>query len=161
MAAPKEMDVVRRAYELWQQAGEPSGKDDEFYHQAKKELQEALDKENQPSEIDKNFILVIVAAHISWFEHHPQDLSRMHFSGLRSVGFLPSAVWRSGFYFLRFKRQRKFAAETVSQRRCQRVAVCCRHGPALLSAARHAGMPITTSNLSAVATRWVRVPRSP
>jgi hypothetical protein len=47
MATPKEMDVVRRAYELWQQAGEPSGKDDEFYHQAKKELQEALDKEHQ------------------------------------------------------------------------------------------------------------------
>ena len=47
MATPKEMDVVRRAYELWQQAGEPSGKDDEFYHQAKKELQEALDRENQ------------------------------------------------------------------------------------------------------------------
>ena len=49
MATPKEMDVVRRAYELWQQAGEPSGKDDEFYHQAKKELQEALDRENQPA----------------------------------------------------------------------------------------------------------------
>jgi hypothetical protein len=48
MATPKEMDVVRRAYELWQQAGEPSGKDDDFYHQAKKELQEALDKEKQP-----------------------------------------------------------------------------------------------------------------
>ena len=47
MATPKEMDVVRRAYELWQQAGEPSGKDEEFYHQAKKELQEALDKDNQ------------------------------------------------------------------------------------------------------------------
>jgi Protein of unknown function (DUF2934) len=45
MATPKEMDVVRRAYELWQHAGEPSGKDDEFYHQAKKELQEDLDKE--------------------------------------------------------------------------------------------------------------------
>ena len=48
MATPKEMDVVRRAYELWQQAGEPLGKDDEFYHQAEKELQEALDRENQP-----------------------------------------------------------------------------------------------------------------
>ena len=46
-ATPKEMDVVRRAYELWQQAGEPSNKDEEFYHQAKKELQEALDKETQ------------------------------------------------------------------------------------------------------------------
>jgi hypothetical protein len=47
MARPKEMDVVRRAYELWQQAGEPPDKDEDFYHQAKKDLQEALDKENQ------------------------------------------------------------------------------------------------------------------
>ena len=47
MTTPKEMDVVRRAYELWQQAGEPSGKDDEFYHQAKKELQEALERESR------------------------------------------------------------------------------------------------------------------
>ena len=47
MAKPTEMDVVRRAYELRQQAGQPSGKDDEFYHQAKGELQEALDKEDQ------------------------------------------------------------------------------------------------------------------
>jgi hypothetical protein len=45
MATPKEMDVIRRAYELWQQAGEPPNKDEEFYHQAKKELQEALDKD--------------------------------------------------------------------------------------------------------------------
>ena len=43
MPAPKEMDVIRRAYELWQQAGRPSNKDDEFHFQAKKELQEALD----------------------------------------------------------------------------------------------------------------------
>ena len=45
MATPKEIDVVRRAYELWQQAGQPPGKDEEFYHQAKKELQDALDNE--------------------------------------------------------------------------------------------------------------------
>ena len=38
MASPKEMDVVRRAYELWQRAGEPPDKDQEFYHQAKKQL---------------------------------------------------------------------------------------------------------------------------
>jgi hypothetical protein len=38
--------VVRRAYELWQQAGEPTGKDDDFYHAAKAELQERLDREN-------------------------------------------------------------------------------------------------------------------
>jgi hypothetical protein len=35
------MDIVRRAYQLWQQAGEPEGKDQEFYHQAEKELQES------------------------------------------------------------------------------------------------------------------------
>jgi hypothetical protein len=45
MATPKEMDVVRLAYELWQQPGQPSGKDEEFYHQAKKELQDTLDNE--------------------------------------------------------------------------------------------------------------------
>jgi hypothetical protein len=44
MATPKEIDVIRRAYELWQQAGEPSNKDEEFYHQAKKEPHEALEK---------------------------------------------------------------------------------------------------------------------
>jgi Protein of unknown function (DUF2934) len=42
---PKEIDVVRRAYQLWQLAAEPLGKDEEFYHQAKKELQAALDSE--------------------------------------------------------------------------------------------------------------------
>jgi hypothetical protein len=38
MTNPTQMDVVRRAYELWQQAGEPAGKDQEFYHQAEQEL---------------------------------------------------------------------------------------------------------------------------
>jgi hypothetical protein len=46
MSKPKEMDVIRRAYELWQQAGEPTGRDDEFYHAAKSELQERLDRED-------------------------------------------------------------------------------------------------------------------
>ena len=44
MGTPKEMDLIRRADQLWQQAGEPAGKDDEFYHQAKNELQQALAK---------------------------------------------------------------------------------------------------------------------
>jgi hypothetical protein len=35
------MDIVRRAYELWQQAGEPEGKDQEFYHLAEQELRNA------------------------------------------------------------------------------------------------------------------------
>lgn len=45
MQKPKEIDVVRRAYELWQQAGEPSGRDEEFYLAAKAELQRRLDRE--------------------------------------------------------------------------------------------------------------------
>jgi hypothetical protein len=44
---PQTSKAGRRLRAL-QQAGQPSGKDDEFYHQAKKELQQALDKENQP-----------------------------------------------------------------------------------------------------------------
>jgi hypothetical protein len=46
MSKPKDMDVIRRAYELWQQAGEPTGRDDEFYHTARAELQERLDRED-------------------------------------------------------------------------------------------------------------------
>jgi hypothetical protein len=41
MQRPPEMDIVRRAYELWERAGKPDGRDQEFYHQAERELQEA------------------------------------------------------------------------------------------------------------------------
>jgi hypothetical protein len=41
MPEPTPMEIVRRAYELWQQAGEPTGRDEEFYHQAERELQDA------------------------------------------------------------------------------------------------------------------------
>jgi hypothetical protein len=34
----EEKQILRRAYELWQQAGEPKGADDKFYHQAEQEL---------------------------------------------------------------------------------------------------------------------------
>jgi hypothetical protein len=44
MGKPAQIDIVRRAYELWQLVGEPQGRDQEFYHQAEKELQKALDK---------------------------------------------------------------------------------------------------------------------
>jgi hypothetical protein len=40
MAEASQIDIVRRAYELWQQAGEPQDKDQEFYLQAEKELNE-------------------------------------------------------------------------------------------------------------------------
>jgi Protein of unknown function (DUF2934) len=46
MAKPAEIEIVRRAYVLWQKAGEPKGRDEEFYHQAEKELNEAQDREN-------------------------------------------------------------------------------------------------------------------
>jgi DUF2934 family protein len=36
MAKITHTEIVRRAYELWQRAGEPEGK--EFYHQAEQEL---------------------------------------------------------------------------------------------------------------------------
>jgi hypothetical protein len=41
MPKPAQIDIVRRAYQLWQQAGEPAGRDQEFYLQAERELQEA------------------------------------------------------------------------------------------------------------------------
>jgi Protein of unknown function (DUF2934) len=46
---PLQMDIVRRAYQLWEQAGQPQGRDEEFYLQAERELQDALDKD-EPGE---------------------------------------------------------------------------------------------------------------
>ncbi|MDB5580783.1 MAG: hypothetical protein JWR80_5959 [Bradyrhizobium sp.] len=41
MARPRGIEIVRRAYELWEQAGKPDGRDQEFYLQAERELTEA------------------------------------------------------------------------------------------------------------------------
>jgi hypothetical protein len=38
MENPAHIEIVRRAYHLWQQAGEPEGKDEEFYNLAEQEL---------------------------------------------------------------------------------------------------------------------------
>lgn len=38
MRKPTPAQIRRRAYELWQKEGFPSGKDDEFYLQAEKDL---------------------------------------------------------------------------------------------------------------------------
>jgi hypothetical protein len=35
------MKIARRAYELWQQAGQPKDRDEEFYLQAERELNDA------------------------------------------------------------------------------------------------------------------------
>jgi hypothetical protein len=45
MQRPAEMDIVRRAYELWEQAGKPDGKDQEFCHQAEQELQKGANEQ--------------------------------------------------------------------------------------------------------------------
>ncbi len=37
----QKMRITQRAYELWQQAGEPKDRDDEFYLQARRELDDA------------------------------------------------------------------------------------------------------------------------
>jgi hypothetical protein len=41
MEDPMGMEIVRRAYELWEQAGKPEGKEQEFYHLAEQELRNA------------------------------------------------------------------------------------------------------------------------
>ena len=41
MPKPSETEITRRAYELWEQAGKPEGKDEDFYLQAERELSEA------------------------------------------------------------------------------------------------------------------------
>ena len=40
MTAPTKEQIIRRAYELWERAGKPDGRDEEFYHQAEKEMNE-------------------------------------------------------------------------------------------------------------------------
>jgi Protein of unknown function (DUF2934) len=41
MENPTEKQTVRRAYELWEQAGKPEGRDQEFYHLAEQELRDS------------------------------------------------------------------------------------------------------------------------
>ena len=46
MRRPPEIDIVRKAYELWELSGKPEGRDQEFYLQALQELQAAVDDES-------------------------------------------------------------------------------------------------------------------
>ena len=39
MGRPPEIEIVRKAYELWEQSGKPEGRDQEFYLQALEVLQ--------------------------------------------------------------------------------------------------------------------------
>jgi hypothetical protein len=45
------MEVVRRAYELWQKAGQPEGRDQEFYHQAEREPEAESKDPETPEDI--------------------------------------------------------------------------------------------------------------
>lgn len=38
---PKMMDIVRHAYQIWQENGQPEGMHQDFYYQAERELREA------------------------------------------------------------------------------------------------------------------------
>jgi hypothetical protein len=49
MRRPPEIEIIRKAYELWEQSGKPEGRDQEFYLQALHELQ-TLPDNNAPGE---------------------------------------------------------------------------------------------------------------
>jgi len=51
MKKPTQMEVVRRAYELWEKAGKPEGRDQEFYHQAERELENESEGPETPENI--------------------------------------------------------------------------------------------------------------
>jgi hypothetical protein len=51
MKKPTRMEVVRRAYELWEKAGKLEGRDQEFYHQAERELEKESEDPESPEEV--------------------------------------------------------------------------------------------------------------
>jgi hypothetical protein len=52
MANPTQEQIIHRAYELWEHAGKPDHRDQEFYHQAEKELGEGA----TPDEKSETFL---------------------------------------------------------------------------------------------------------
>ena len=47
MENPDRAQIIKRAYELWEQAGSPEGRAEEFYHQAEQELQNETESESE------------------------------------------------------------------------------------------------------------------
>ena len=47
MTAPTQEQIIHRAYELWERAEKPEGRDEEFYHKAEKELNEGITGEEK------------------------------------------------------------------------------------------------------------------
>jgi len=53
MSYPNDEQIRTRAHELWEQAGKPEGKDDEFWHLAERDLMER----KQPGNSESNIVL--------------------------------------------------------------------------------------------------------
>ena len=47
MTAPTKEQIIHRAYELWERAEKPEGRDEEFYHKAEKELNDGITGEEK------------------------------------------------------------------------------------------------------------------
>ncbi|MBR0716111.1 DUF2934 domain-containing protein [Bradyrhizobium liaoningense] len=47
MAHPTEEQIRKRAFELWEQAGKPEGREDEFWQRAQRELQGTEERDDQ------------------------------------------------------------------------------------------------------------------
>jgi Protein of unknown function (DUF2934) len=54
MRNPTGMQIVRRAYQLWEQAGKPEGRDQEFYHEAERQLKSEEEPVGEPKESPEN-----------------------------------------------------------------------------------------------------------
>lgn len=52
MAHPTEEQIRKRAFELWEQAGKPKGREDEFWQQAQRELQGAEERGDLDKDAD-------------------------------------------------------------------------------------------------------------
>jgi hypothetical protein len=50
MENPTREQVIHRAYQLWEQAGKPDGRDQEFYHEAERQLADAQEPEKAPQD---------------------------------------------------------------------------------------------------------------
>ena len=51
MEKPSEEQIRMRAHELWEQAGKPNGREDEFWHLAERDLQKRDQSGNSVSTI--------------------------------------------------------------------------------------------------------------
>ena len=51
MGEPTREQIIHRAYELWEQNDKPEGRDEEFYHQAERELRDAESGQEKSDDI--------------------------------------------------------------------------------------------------------------